>query len=51
MKGAHMELTDFLPVSKEDMVSRGWYSYDFLVVTGDACDLNGHAVTVKIVKM
>jgi len=31
-----MELTDFLPVSKEDMVSRGWYSYDFLVVTGDA---------------
>ncbi len=31
-----MEQTDFLPVSKEDMVSRGWYSYDFLVVTGDA---------------
>lgn len=31
-----MELTDFLPVSKEDMISRGWYSYDFLVVTGDA---------------
>ena len=31
-----MELTDFLPVSKEDMLSRGWYSYDFLVVTGDA---------------
>ena len=31
-----MELTDFLPVSKEDMVSRGWYSYDFLIVTGDA---------------
>lgn len=31
-----MELTDFLPVSKEGMVSRGWYSYDFLVVTGDA---------------
>ncbi len=31
-----MEITDFLPVSKEDMVSRGWYSYDFLVVTGDA---------------
>lgn len=31
-----MEITDFLPVSKEDMVSRGWYSYDYLVVTGDA---------------
>lgn len=31
-----MELSDFLPVSKEDMISRGWYSYDFLVVTGDA---------------
>lgn len=31
-----MELTDFLPVSREDMLSRGWYSYDFLVVTGDA---------------
>ena len=31
-----MELTDFLPVSKEDMIARGWYSYDFLVVSGDA---------------
>lgn len=31
-----MEPTDFLPVSKEDMIARGWYSYDFLVVTGDA---------------
>lgn len=31
-----METFDFLPVSKEDMLSRGWYSYDFLVVTGDA---------------
>lgn len=30
------ELTDFLPVSKEDMQSRGWWWYDFLVVTGDA---------------
>jgi len=27
---------DFLPVSREDMVSRGWYWYDFLLVTGDA---------------
>lgn len=26
----------FLPVSAEDMHSRGWYYYDFLVVTGDA---------------
>lgn len=31
-----MEHTVFLPVSKEDMISRDWYSYDFLVVTGDA---------------
>jgi len=31
-----MELTDFLPVSKEDMNARGWWWYDFLVVTGDA---------------
>ena len=27
---------DFLPVSREDMLSRGWYYYDFLLVTGDA---------------
>lgn len=26
----------FLPVSREDMICRGWYYYDFLVVTGDA---------------
>ncbi|MDO4983405.1 MAG: YgiQ family radical SAM protein [Eubacteriales bacterium] len=30
------ELFEFLPVSKEDMESRGWWWYDFLVVTGDA---------------
>ncbi|MDR0489637.1 MAG: YgiQ family radical SAM protein, partial [Oscillospiraceae bacterium] len=28
--------TDFLPVSREDMLSRDWYYYDFLLVTGDA---------------
>ena len=28
--------TDFLPVSREDMLSRNWYYYDFLLVTGDA---------------
>ncbi len=27
---------EFLPVSKEDMESRGWWWYDFLLVTGDA---------------
>ncbi len=27
---------DFLPVSPEDMRERGWYYYDFLLVTGDA---------------
>lgn len=31
-----MEPTNFLPISKEDMHARGWYGYDFLVVTGDA---------------
>ena len=31
-----MTETAFLPVSREDMVSRGWYYYDFLLVTGDA---------------
>jgi len=30
------EIFEFLPVSKEDMESRGWWYYDFLVVTGDA---------------
>lgn len=28
--------TLFLPVSQEDMTSRGWDSYDFLLITGDA---------------
>ncbi len=27
---------EFLPVSKEDMHERGWWWYDFLLVTGDA---------------
>ncbi|MDR0906597.1 MAG: YgiQ family radical SAM protein [Oscillospiraceae bacterium] len=31
-----MKFKDFLPVSREEMVARGWYYYDFLVVTGDA---------------
>ena len=26
----------FLPISKEDMLERGWYYCDFLLVTGDA---------------
>ena len=30
------ELFEFLPVSKEDMENRGWWWYDFLLVTGDA---------------
>jgi len=30
------EYLDFLPVSQEDMHERGWWYYDFLVVTGDA---------------
>ena len=31
-----MDTFDFLPVSKEDMQQRGWWYYDFLVVTADA---------------
>jgi len=27
---------DFLPVSREDMLERDWYYYDFLLITGDA---------------
>ena len=27
---------DFLPVSRDDLIARGWYWYDFLLVTGDA---------------
>ncbi|MCQ2452841.1 MAG: YgiQ family radical SAM protein, partial [Oscillospiraceae bacterium] len=30
------EITDFLPISREDMQDRDWWYYDFLVVTGDA---------------
>ena len=31
-----MDTLDFLPVSKADMEDRGWWYYDFLVVTADA---------------
>ena len=31
-----MRGTEFLPVSREEMIERGWYYYDFLVVTADA---------------
>lgn len=31
-----MDVLDFLPISKEDMEARGWWWYDFLLVTGDA---------------
>ena len=31
-----MTREDFLPVSKVNMIERGWYWYDFLVVGGDA---------------
>lgn len=31
-----IEKTDFLPVSQDDMHERGWWWYDFLLVTGDA---------------
>lgn len=31
-----MTESDFLPVSRADMEARGWYYYDFLLITGDA---------------
>jgi hypothetical protein len=31
-----MNRFDFLPVSKEDVLSRGWSEVDFVYVTGDA---------------
>ena len=31
-----MDASSFLPVSREDMQARGWWYYDFLVVTADA---------------
>ena len=31
-----MKYKQFLPVSREDMVARGWYYYDILIVMGDA---------------
>ncbi|MGM9613801.1 MAG: YgiQ family radical SAM protein, partial [Butyricicoccus sp.] len=29
-------MSDFLPISRDDMEARGWYYCDFLLVTGDA---------------
>ncbi len=29
-------MNPFLPVSKQDMIERGWEDYDFLLITGDA---------------
>ena len=31
-----LDRSAFLPVSRQDMLDRGWYYYDFLLVTGDA---------------
>ena len=31
-----IEDQDFLPVSQDEMHERGWWWYDFLLVTGDA---------------
>ena len=31
-----MNIFDFLPISCEQMRERGWYYYDFLIITGDA---------------
>lgn len=31
-----MENSGFLPITKREMTERGWYYYDFLLITGDA---------------
>ncbi len=31
-----MEYNKYLPISKEDMIDRGWEQLDFIIVTGDA---------------
>ncbi len=31
-----MAIKDFLPISKEDMLKRGWDALDFILVSGDA---------------
>ncbi len=31
-----MQGTEFLPVNRDEMIQRGWYYYDFLVVSADA---------------
>jgi len=31
-----VDLFNYLPVSREDMLARDWYYYDFLLITGDA---------------
>ena len=36
VNAARVNITDFLPISREDMFSRDWYYYDFLLITGDA---------------
>ena len=38
-------LTEFLPVSRDEMIHRGWYYYDFLVVTADGYIVtNNHVI-------
>ena len=32
----NLSRTAFLPVCKQDLLDRGWYWYDFLLITGDA---------------
>ncbi|MDY5483350.1 MAG: YgiQ family radical SAM protein [Clostridium sp.] len=43
----------FLPISKEDMLERGWYYCDFLLVTGDAYVDHpsfGHAIISRVLE-
>jgi len=35
-KGYVMKTKDFLPMTKEEMLERGWHYVDFLLITGDA---------------
>ena len=46
-------MQDFLPVTREDMKSRGWDELDFVYVTGDAYVDHpsfGHAIITRLLE-
>ncbi len=52
-RGCKAMTYDFLPVSREDMLARGWDCLDFLIVTGDAYVDHpsfGHAIISRVLE-